>query len=546
MKSSLAEKYSLAPSPQSWGTPLDIRDSEPDDDLHNPNSLRDRHFDRGGGIFTTRGLANLGCLFILVAGCLMLFAGYPVLSHFTQTKQTTQGGFNLGGINATGQIPDMLGNYGLVDRDTPKSAYTKPSYFNPKQDMVLVFSDEFNTDNRTFYPGDDPYWEAVDIHYWGTNDLEWYDPGQAVTRGGALRLTLAAANPLNNHNMSYKSAMVQTWNKFCFTGGLLEANVTLPGSDTIGGLWPAIWSMGNLGRAGFGATLEGLWPYSYDSCDVGTLPNQTYPGGTTPLAAIQNGDPTFDGQLSLLSGQRLSACTCKGESHPGPVRADGTYVGRASPEIDVFEAIVEDNVGMVSLSAQWAPYNAQYEWKNTTANLRITDPGTVLNPYVGGAVQQTTSGLAHANPNCYELKKGCFSVYGFEYAPGFDNGYITWINDAKVSWTIMSAGLAGDTRTEIGPRPVSQEPMYIIANLGISKNFGFIDLENLQFPATMSIDYIRVYQPANAINVGCDPANFPTAKYIETYAEAYSNFNLTTWTGDFKQPWPKNSRAGDC
>ena len=34
------------------------------------------------------------------------------------------------------------------------------------------------------------------------------------------------------------------------------------------------------------------WPYSYDSCDVGTLPNQTYPGTATPLAAVQNGDPS--------------------------------------------------------------------------------------------------------------------------------------------------------------------------------------------------------------------------------------------------------------
>lgn len=32
--------------------------------------------------------------------------------------------------------------------------------------MRLVFSDEFNTDGRTFYPGEDPYWEAVDLHYW--------------------------------------------------------------------------------------------------------------------------------------------------------------------------------------------------------------------------------------------------------------------------------------------------------------------------------------------------------------------------------------------
>jgi hypothetical protein len=25
--------------------------------------------------------------------------------------------------------------------------------------MKLVFSDEFNTDGRTFYPGDDPFWK---------------------------------------------------------------------------------------------------------------------------------------------------------------------------------------------------------------------------------------------------------------------------------------------------------------------------------------------------------------------------------------------------
>ena len=67
------------------------------------------------------------------------------------------------------------------------------------------------------------------------------------------------------------------------------------------------------GRAGFGATLDGLvcvapfifllvygllqWPYSYDSCDVGTLPNQTYPGTNKPLAASENGDPAYGGVL---------------------------------------------------------------------------------------------------------------------------------------------------------------------------------------------------------------------------------------------------------
>jgi beta-glucan synthesis-associated protein KRE6 len=55
---------------------------------------------------------------------------------------------------------------------------------------------------------------------------------------------------------------------------------------------------------------------------------------------------------------------------------------------------------------------------------------------------------------------------------------------------------------------------YIIANLGMSLNFGDVDLEHLEFPAIMLIDYIRVYQPKNAINIGCDPDDFPTAAYI--------------------------------
>lgn len=162
-------------------------------------------------------------------------------------------------------------------------------------------------------------------------------------------------------------------NKFCFTGGYIEANVSLPGvnnivgkvvsttkqcsaeMNTTKGFWPAIWTLGNLGRAGYGASLEGMvryhllrppvlcsisaqWPYTYDACDVGTVANQSING--QPVAATEGGDAGNGGVLSYLPGQRLSRCTCPGESHPGPKHSDGTFVGRAAPEIDVFEAQV--------------------------------------------------------------------------------------------------------------------------------------------------------------------------------------------------------------
>ncbi|EPQ60516.1 beta-glucan synthesis-associated [Gloeophyllum trabeum ATCC 11539] len=541
---SISDKFSLSPDPSSWGADLSPNHPEPDDFLHNPDPRRDRKNDQGGTIFTSRGFTNLGCLAILCISLVTLFAGYPLITYFTKHSLKTFGGFNLGGINASGQVPSMAGNWGLIDLDTPQEAYTHPSYADPTQEMQLVFSDEFNVDGRTFYPGDDPYWEAVDLHYWQTNNMEWYSPDAITTKGGALKITLSKTE---THGLDYRGGMMSTWNKFCFTGGMIVTAVTLPGINNIVGLWPAVWTMGNLGRAGFGASLEGMWPYTYDACDVGTAPNQTHNG--LPIAATVGGDKSYDGVLSYLPGQRLSRCTCPGESHPGPVHSDGTYVGRAAPEIDIFEAQIsgDPKQGFVSQSAQWGPFNAQYEWFNTSDNLIIPDPtATELNSYTGGVYQQASSGVTKTEQDCYELGTGCFSVYGFEYKPGFDNSYIAWIAADKLAWQLNGAGMAADSRVEISARPVPQEPLYIIANLGMSTNFGDVDLDHLTFPTTMSIDYIRVYQPKNAINIGCDPEDFPTQAYINQYLRAYTDANLTTWRDDFKQPFPKSSFLGQC
>ena len=135
-----------------------------------------------------------------------------------------------------------------------------------------------------------------------------------------------------------------------------------------------------------------------------------------------NGDESQGGVLSYLPGQRLSRCTCPGESHPGPMHSDGTFVGRSAPEIDVFEAQVGDGSGHVSQSGQWAPFNAGYNWSNSSDHMSITDPEiTHINSYQGAVYQQATSCVAVTNQECYELTGGCYSVYGFEYKPGFDD-----------------------------------------------------------------------------------------------------------------------------
>ncbi|KAG8976162.1 hypothetical protein FRC05_004411 [Tulasnella sp. 425] len=505
----------MSSNPSDWNINAFPAHAENDDGLHNPDAPDPYGFAWwdcvSGPLSELLDLAVAACIIIAL---LLLFIGYPVLTYF---RDPTWLGFAGRGINGTGQVPTMPGNFGLIDKDTPKEAYTITSKYDGSE-LQLVFSDEFNVDGRSFYPGDDPFWEAVDLHYWETNNLEWYSPDAITTSGGSLLITISETP---THNLEYQSGMIQSWNKFCFTGGYIEASVSLPGTASVGGLWPAIWTMGNLGRAGYGASLDGMWPYTYNSCDLGTLPNQTY-NGQPALAATggSKGKP-----LSYLPGQRLSACTCGDDAdHPGPRNKDGTYVGRNVPEIDIFEAQTskQTGLGQVSQSAQFAPFDMYYYWNNGTDAVMIYDTSlTSQNAFSGNTYQEAASVVTTTDKNCYQNGgTGCYSVYGFEYKGG-DNGYISWVSNDQLAWTMNSNAIQGNTASMIGQRVISQEPMYMILNLGLSKNFGFIEFNQLTFPAIMAVDYVRVYQDKNNMNVGCDPDGFPTTTYIEKHVDAY-------------------------
>lgn len=74
------------------------------------------------------------------------------------------------------------------------------------------------------------------------------------------------------------------------------------------------------------------------------------------------------------------------------------------------------------------------------------------------------------------------------------------------------------------PLIVPSTAQYLIANLGMSQNFGAIDYDKLQFPTTLRIDWVRVYQDPNNINIGCDPPDFPTAEYIKASVRPLSRY----------------------
>ena len=66
----------------------------------------------------------------------------------------------------------------------------------------------------------------------------------------------------------YLGAQLSSWNRFCYQGGYLEVSFMMPPSarKLPGGVWTAIWVMGNLARDVYPASVESIWPFTYDAC----------------------------------------------------------------------------------------------------------------------------------------------------------------------------------------------------------------------------------------------------------------------------------------
>ncbi|CAI4861689.1 AFI_G0056930.mRNA.1.CDS.1 [Saccharomyces cerevisiae] len=502
--------------------PLMIDEKEEDDYLHNPDPEEEARLDRRRFIddfkyMDKRSASGLAGVLLLFLAAIFIFIVLPALTftgaidHESNTEEVT--------YLTQYQYPQLSAiRTSLVDPDTPDTAKTREAMDGSKWE--LVFSDEFNAEGRTFYDGDDPYWTAPDVHYDATKDLEWYSPDASTTVNGTLQLRMDA---FKNHGLYYRSGMLQSWNKVCFTQGALEISANLPNYGRVSGLWPGLWTMGNLGRPGYLASTQGVWPYSYESCDAGITPNQSSPDG-----------------ISYLPGQKLSICTCDGEDHPNQ------GVGRGAPEIDVLEGETDTKigVGIASQSLQIAPFDIWYmpdydfiEVYNFTT--------TTMNTYAGGPFQQAVSAVSTLNVTWYEFGEygGYFQKYAIEYLNDDDNGYIRWFVGDTPTYTIHAKALHPDGN--IGWRRISKEPMSIILNLGISNNWAYIDWQYIFFPVVMSIDYVRIYQPSNAISVTCDPSDYPTYDYIQSHLNAFQNANLTTWE-DAGYTFPKNILTGKC
>ncbi|KAI9985876.1 hypothetical protein PInf_024659 [Phytophthora infestans] len=170
-------------------------------------------------------------------------------------------------------------------------------------------SDEFNTESRTFEAGDDHLWTAMEIADGVNSALEVYstnmtgtecdDDGHCYffinTTDETIEETVwnSYRSPPGYETVYfyYRSGMVQSWNKFCFQGGMIEVRVQLPGAVTNASGNPDV-------------TTGSTTPYTYNECN----------------------DTIFDSQ-----NRRISAC----DDTPG--HGLNANQGRGAPEIDILE-----------------------------------------------------------------------------------------------------------------------------------------------------------------------------------------------------------------
>lgn len=189
-----------------------------------------------------------------------------------------------------------------------------------------VMSDEFSVPNRSFTDGHDPMWTALDkpdddSSSVGGGSQQFYNSSFVTTSDGMLKISTKIGKTSWNRfdpvkkrwkveSAYFNSGMVQSWEKFCFTGGIVEIDVILPGDPFIGGLWPAIWMLGNLGRATYEASTNNIWPWSFNECDRKLQPAQT-----------------------------ISACNAANHFGMHP------FQGRGATEIDILEMMAGDSHG---------------------------------------------------------------------------------------------------------------------------------------------------------------------------------------------------------
>lgn len=333
------------------------------------------------------------------------------------------------------------------------------------------------------------------------------------------------ANAVHKETKSYQSAMIQGWNKFCFTGGILEIKAKLPGYAHIGGLWPAMWLLGNLARGTYVGSSNNVWPWSYDKCDRTKQSRQRFSAcnkvvhydfhplegrgapeidlleampGKQELKNTPVHLPYFSTSLQISPGSPDVTRPTVGEVPRFPPHPLDDSKSPSDSTDDKYRVTDDANVGDIPQSVDppkmhsnlFAEYNNWYQ-----EGLEYGDNSSLNIYFYGMHLAGTTADKDYsadaisANTNLTKEHFDEFSRYRLEWQPKLDAGdipvkylengevdrspasghpgYIAWYLDDQFLYRIDGSSL--DLTGALMP----EEPMYIIFNTAVSSTWGF-------------------------------------------------------------------------
>lgn len=407
--------------------------------------------------FTLQIVNTLQCIIQSLFGCfLAMLLVHLLLLHLLLSLQDTLGGW----ID-----PDTSPHHHHI-----KSLYTKDTY-------DLVFSDEFNIEERTFNDGNDPKWTSIDKNDYTNDALQYYRNNLVYTANGSLVIKTILedisfhaysskpneANKLIKLTKNYQSGMIQGWNKFCFTGGIVEVSAKLPGQAYIGGLWPAMWLLGNLARATYVKSSDNMWPWSYDECSRDIQKQQE----------ISKCNTMNHFELHKYQGRGAPEIDIL-EAMPGKQKLQNTPVNRPyfSASLQISPATQEDRPELgndpLKTTTKWYHEGLEYG-DNSSVNIYFY--GTVLkNPNDESKNYQTDA--ISANRGLLPTHFNDFHKYRIEWKSG-PNGYIRWYYRSLLSFFLIFSryldsklvfGLNSDT-LKLNHAIIPEEPMYVVLEI---------------------------------------------------------------------------------
>lgn len=93
------------------------------------------------------------------------------------------------------------------------------------------------------------------------------------------------------------------------------------------------------------------------------------------------------------------------------------------------------------MSAQWAPFNYNYEFDNSSSETFEVFPSEYepeQNVYLGSVYQMVTSALAKTDPLTYNSTTN-YQRYGFEYTRMFSSRLLDWYDELTLALQLLTS-----------------------------------------------------------------------------------------------------------